>query len=134
MCAKHLFSIEHRNRRWLANREIHTANRIGRKLAQIRRPSLLALMADIHAAVDPIIDARREAEKRLDGILERTRAKNARCTGEKGIDYCGVFHPTAGKMAQCAYAGGADNQSGMEENEPLWTNGQALKERDEVRE
>ena len=120
MCAKHLFSIEHRNRRWLANREDHAIARVGRKLAKVRRPSLLALMADIHREVDPIIQKNTQAYEHL-FPGENTHARSKGQQLDVGLFRGRVF-------------GTGDQSNGMEGNEPMWTNGQALKERDEVRE
>jgi len=113
MSSKNLYSIQHRNQRILARR----GEREARKLRWAR---LMLMARGIHAEIQPIIDRQITAHDRMMGV--NFEHSNAYGQGRKYgmVSYCGGVHTPANI-----------NSNGMEDNSPMWTNGLALKARNE---
>ncbi len=114
--ARALFKLEsHETRR--------KACRARKLAAKVKWCENMAIMRQINEELAPKIKAIQIAEERLSGVKNvHSNAfgkANCYCT----LTYCGGVHTPSNV-----------NDNGMSENEPLWTTGQALKEREEVRE
>jgi len=113
MSSKNLFSIQSRNERILARREAKHAGRLANW-------SAWRTLEKIHAEIAPVLQRNRDAHDRLMGV--NWEHSNAYGQGRRygQLTYCGGVHTPANV-----------NSNGMESNEPMWTNGIALKARQE---
>ena len=87
---------------------------------RVKYPILLGIMAQIHSEIKPKLEAIQKAEDRCFNGVEKEHS-NA----------YGKNYSTSDFRGQLVRPGGNDN--GMEENENLWTAGNAMKERDSVK-
>jgi len=113
MSAKNLWSITQRNQRLLAKQG-------QRQARQLRWARLMLLARSIHAQVQPQVDKQIAAHDRMMGV--NWEHSNAYGQGRRygQLTYCGGIHAPANV-----------NDNGMGDNSPMWTNGIALKARQE---